>query len=108
MTELRIDAGKAERIIRKSCATKRAYFQPMQPPWLQVFVGGLRRRCRRARHWIAIGSFRESLQMSTISRLQWPKSSLKGRVSFGTRATFGSLFTIEVAIFGRTSHGQVR
>ena len=105
MTELRIDAGKAERIITQILREKRVYLQSMQSPWLQVFVGGLRRRCRRARHWIAIGSFRESLQMATISRLQWPKGSLKGRVSFGTRANFGSLFTIKVAIFGRTSHG---
>jgi len=29
MTELRIDAGKAERISRKSCAKKRTYLQPM-------------------------------------------------------------------------------
>ena len=77
----------------------------MQSPWLQVFVGGLRWRCRRVRRWISIGLFRKSLQTAKFSRVPWQKSSLKGRVSFGTRANFGISFTTKGAIFGRTSHG---
>ena len=103
MTELRIDAGKAERIITQ--ILREVYLQPMQSPWLQVFVGGLRRRCRRVHHWIAIGSFRESLQMARISRLRWPKKLTEGKSERWNASELGSLFTIKVAIFGRTSHG---
>ena len=82
----------------------RACIQPMQSRWLQVFVGGLRRRCRRTLHWVAAGSFRKSLQIPKISRLRLQKSST-GRVSVGTRANFGSWSTIKVAIFGCASRG---
>lgn len=106
MTELRIDAGKAERIITQILRDEKGI-----PPADVVAVAAS--ICRRLTTAMPTSPsldryriIRESLQMARISRLQWPKSSLKGRVSVGTRANFGSLFTIKVAIFGRTSHGR--
>jgi hypothetical protein len=101
MMVLRIDAGKAERIITQILRDEKG-----MP--LQVFAGGLRRRRRRVRRWISIGLFRKSRQTAKFSRVPWQKSSLKGRVSFGTRANFGSSFTINGAIFGRTRRDRVR
>ena len=76
MTEIRINAGKAERIITQMLRDE----QGVHPADAVALAARICRRLATAmpttRHWVAAGSFQKSLQMPTISRLRLQKSSI--------------------------------
>ena len=99
MGEIRIDAGKAERMITQMLRDE----QGMRPADAIALAASICRRLATAMPTTAsldcCRIIHESLRMPTISRLPWQVSSMKGRVSFGKRANFGNLSTIKAAIF---------
>ena len=89
MTELRIDAGKAERIITQILRDEKG-IPPADAVAVAVSI------CLRLAAAMPTSPSLDRYRIiprephpATISRLQWQKSSLKRTVSFGTRAFFG-------------------
>ena len=99
MTEIRIDAGKAERIITQMLRDE----QGMHPADAVALATSICRRLATAMPTNpSLGCCRiisKEPPDADDFAIAWQKSST-GRVSVGTRANFGSLSTIKVAIFG--------